>query len=330
MLDLRSFALWYSLQDPNLDPNKEATVHINLWDQNQKNKAYCFDFGLLIEDVTKIDKVFLYAPFKIERNQITDLGNVISNNQLVNAIFNEDFTTTEGQPKRLIVNGVKNKPDFIIYSLDKEEQITLRKCKSRSVTPGTIIELDIKGIKLDVITRYYFRLRLKVNKNDIKLINDEIQGLSFLNDHFTNTEIIDFRLNDIRSCSEELREQFQKGCKFNFLAIHYLILRNANDVIIQYGKDINSRMLENDLWKDYIEGVDFNIIAYHMKSKAMKVIDPNTGESIKKYVEDFSDLSRFQYKKGTNFVISCYIGGIVLLGAVAGVCGNWLSQFLLK
>ncbi|MGG3510225.1 hypothetical protein ABES58_32735 [Paenibacillus lautus] len=327
---MRSFALWYSIQDSNLDPNKEATVHINLWDQNLKNKTYCFDFGLLIEDVTKIDKVFLYAPFKIDSTQITDLGSVISNNQLVNAIFNEDFTTTEGQPKRLIVNGVKNKPDFVIYSLDKEDQLILRKCKSRSVTPGTIIELDIKGIKLDVITRYYFRFRLKVNKNDIKLINDEIQGVSFLNDHFTNTEIIDFRLNDIRSCSEELREQFQKGYKFNFLAVHYLILRNANDVIIQYGKDINSRMLENDLWKDYIEGVDYNIIAYHMKSKAKKVIDPHTGESIKRYVEDFSDLSRFQYKKGTAFVVSCYIAGIVLLGTIAGVFGNWLSQFLFK
>lgn len=78
-------------------------------------KATASDFGLLVEDITDIEKIYLYTPFTIQKRDISDLGVVISNNNLVNAIFNENFTTTNGEPKRLIVNGNRDKQPFVIY-----------------------------------------------------------------------------------------------------------------------------------------------------------------------------------------------------------------------
>ncbi|RTE08238.1 hypothetical protein [Paenibacillus whitsoniae] len=331
---MRSFAIWYAPikkeTEQETEQDKVASIHINLWDKVKgNNKNYCFDFGLLIEDINCIEKIFLYAPFPVEKKQIKDLGSVISNNQLVNAIFNENFTTTDGEPKRLIVNAPEKKDNFVVYSLEIENQVELINCRRNTESDGTIIEIKVDSIKPNNINKYYFRIRIEGGKDCIKFINDEIKGISIFSNQFTNTEVIDFRLNDVRSCSEELREQFQKGKSFKLLAIHYLILRNANDAIIHYGKEINSRMLEQDLWKTYIDGTNHNIIAYHIKSKAEKKKNPQTGGiEVLRYVEDFSDLSRFQYQKETKSIIALYVLGVIVLGGIGGVLGNWLSSII--
>lgn len=319
---MRSFTIWCTTNNKEDNSiNRKATVHINLWDKPEEDaKKYCFDFGVLLEDIRNIENIYLYVPFQIEQSEIKDLGITISNNRLVNAIFNENFTTTDGEPKRLIVNGTEEKPKFIIYSLDVQSQIELRSCVRSGDTdiPGTILQIKLSTIAPKEIFRYYFRFRIQVDNRDVDFINDEIKGVSIFSNQFTTTEVIDFRLNDIRSCSEELREQFDKGELLQILAVHYLILRNANDEIIHYGKEMNSRMLENDLWNGYIEGTDKNIIAYHIKSKA----------DCDKYIESFSDLTRFRYQKGTKLVILIYIIVIIGLGAIGGVIGNWLSKLL--
>lgn len=325
---MRSFALWFSKLNKDSKEDKEITVHINLWDKRQLSEnKYCFDFGFLLEDIRDIENIFLYVPFNIDKTKIKDLGIIISNNKLVNAIFNENFTTTDGEPKRLIVNGNNSKQSFVIYDLDIDNQIDLSRCRRNSSTPGTIIKIKVRDINPNRLFRYYFRIRIEVDCKEVYLINDEIKGTSIFSNEFTNTEVIDFRLNDIRSCSENLREQFDKGSKFCILAVHYLILRNADDIIIHYGEQISSRMLENDLWKDYIEGANNNIIAYHIKRKAKKEKGKDGKERIK-YVDNFSDLTRFQYQKGNWTVLIKYILGVIVLGAIGGVFGNIISNLL--
>lgn len=331
---MRSFALWCSNKNGKLNPNKKAEVHINLWNkEDHDRKNYCFDFGFLIEDIDSIENLYLYVPFKVKKNDISDLGGIISNNKLSNAIFNENFTTTDGEPKRLIVNGDKEKSKFIIYSLEVESQIDIKQCARSGNTsvPGTILKIKVGeiSVKPEEILKYYFRIRIKINSADIELINDEIKGVSIFSNQFTNTEVIDFRLNDVRSCSEELREQFDKGQKLEIVAVHYLILRSANDEIIHYGKEINSRMLERDLWSDYIDGTSHNIIAYHIKSKAKKVYDSKKDLcEYEEYIDDFCDLTRFQYQKDTRWIIIKYIIGIIVLGAIGGVIGNIISKLI--
>ena len=325
---MRSFALWYSLNNKDCAQNKEVKVHINLWGRGRGvNKEYCFDFGLLVEDITDIDNIYLYCPFLLDRNQIQDLGSTISHdNNLLNAIFNENLTTTVGDPKRLIVNSDLAELNFIIYSLEINKQINLDcKITSKIKRPGTILSIKFDDIGCKDLKRHYFRIRINVPNKDIHLINNQVKGTSIFSSYFTNTENIDFRLNDFRSCSEELKEQFNKGQKFGITAIHYFIFRNANDVIIHHGKEMNSRMLEADLWDTYIDGLDYYIIAYHLKSKAE--VEPNGNL---RYVKDFSALTRFQYQEDTTAIIRKYILGIIALGSIASIIGNGLTALVEK
>lgn len=325
---MRSFALWYSSQNEQCEEEKEISVHINLWNKNNdKSKNYCFDFGFLIEDISNIKMLYLYVPFKVKKDNIKDLGSVISkNNKLVSAIFNENFTTTAGKTKKLVVNGNSSKPKFVIYSLETKEQIKIMEINS----PGSILEINLNNISVEKDTkRFYFRIRIEACNKDIKLIDDQVKGISIFSDQFTNTEIIDFRINDIRSCSDEVRERFEKSKKFNISAIHYLILRDANDIIIYNGNEISSRILEHDLWKDYIDGINHNMIAYHLKKKAKKCFDVSENKYVlNDYVDDFSALIRFQYQKGTKVLVFIYVLGVILLGAIGGILGNFLFELI--
>lgn len=319
---MRSFALWYSLQDDTIKEAKEISVHINFW--NIKNK-YSFDFGFLLEDLSKVKKMSLYVPFKLKIDDIKDLGSVISkNNKLVNSIFNENFTVTAGEPKKLVVNGNGNKDEFVIYSLDIKDQVKVLEVNA----PGSIVEINLNNIPLNEKKRFYFRLRIET-KNKIALVDDQIKGISVFSDQFTNTEIIDFRFNDIRSCSDEIREKYEKGQKFKYIAIHYLLMRDASDIIIYNGREISSRVLETDLWKNYIDEISHTMIAYHLKKKAKKIYNENENKYyIKEYIDDFSELIRFQYKKGTKLIFLIYIFVAILIGACSGILGNLATKVL--
>jgi hypothetical protein len=339
---MRSFAVWYkdsltseksnsedsSTTEKSNSAGREISIHVNLWTKN-KDKKYCFDIGLLVEDIKDIESIFLYIPFDKSKVTVKDLGSVISNNRLVNAIFNENFTTTDGQPKRLIVNGVDKKPSFIIYHLAVDRQIKYIDIKKSNYTNGTILEIISNDIDCGIsgISRYYFRLRLEVEEKEVSLINNEVKGINPLSNVFTKTEVIDFRLNDIRSCSDELREEFAKGKMFKIKAIHYLILRKASDLIINYGKQISSRMLEKDLWKDYIEESKHDIIAYHIKEKAR--INVNSQSDEFEYIQDFSDLTRFQYNNEKNLkVLGVYILLAIIIGAIGSIVGDFVLNFV--
>lgn len=325
---MRSFAIWYKEQDDKKIQNQkdkpEVVLNVNLWNKNGKNSNnYCFDFGFKINDIASISTIYLYVPFMIDYENIKDLGKVISNNKLVNAIFNENYKTTDGDPKRLTVN--TDKGSFKIYSLEIDNQMDIEHCQSTGDGFGTIIKVKVNDLMLDENDKeYYFRFRIEVESEKTRLVNDEIKGISIFSNSFTNTEVIDFRLNDIRSCSDELKERFNKGNEFNIRAIHYLILRNANDLIIHHGRKLHSRILENDLWGDYIDGYNDNIIAYHIKEKAKKIDDEI------QYLSNFTELTRFQYQKTKIRIVIFYIVGIISIGTLGGVVGNILFQWLVK
>ena len=65
-------------------------------------------------------------PFFIKKDDVKDLGWRISNNSLINAIFNEDYSVTDGIPKHFIVQDKKKSDSSIdddnATSNEKEER----------------------------------------------------------------------------------------------------------------------------------------------------------------------------------------------------------------
>ncbi|SEJ95953.1 hypothetical protein SAMN05660742_12912 [Propionispira arboris] len=349
---MRSFAVWYTSKHGVRC--KKADVHINLWNNKE---TYSFDFGLMIDDISEITTLHLYCPFQVSIHDIKDLGEVIShNNVLVNAIFNESYLVASGNPKRgRVYSESSSLSDFIIYALEDTE-ITSRPCKrnaynngllkSHPISFGTILDINVENIEQveagepvesvsqeKPIKRYYFRLRISVCKDKLDLIMHKETGVTVIADYLTDTEIIDFRLNDLRSCSDDLQNQVNQGLKFDLQSVHYLILRNANETIIHQGLPVESRMLEQELWDKYIDDLDHHMIAYHFKKKK-KSKDPELSDgselSDKKdcfeYVNDFSVLTRFQSQKNKKYLMLMYVLFTVFIAIAANIITDIVKQ----
>ncbi|SKA11854.1 hypothetical protein SAMN02745174_02605 [Cetobacterium ceti] len=319
-MGVRSFALWYT--DKNKGEKKpvikkEAEVHINLWNNSLtgKDKISYIDLGIFLKDIKDIEYIKFFIPAKKDQITIEDLIERIkdSKGQLLNAIFNEDYETIYGgQAKKTLVKCSKkgeqiinmkfspsleaemsifykkqgksnDRQDFYLYELSSETQID-----KIELDGGTIVRLNLNEINIeDGLTSYYFRIRCKIN-GKVEFIKDQVKDVSFFNSFFTKIEIIDFRLNDIRSCKKNIKEKYENQRNFNIKKVHYLVLRNAQDEVIYFG-DLKSRILEVDLWKDYFKN-DFqkqDVIAYHIKQ-----INKKNDENKK----SFTNLIRFKYE----------------------------------
>lgn len=275
---MRSFAIWY--KEKNENSNKAvADVHVNLIESTKREKWYV-DFGIKVHDIQNVSKIFLFCPFYIANtDEIHDLVKVMDT-RLLKALFNENLSVVEGLAKRRKVSfsgSGEEKSPFILYELDKNNEIELKYIGDDD-GQGTIIIIDTDDILKatqelpdDGCTQYYFRFRMGIPDRGSELINHEIEGVAIASCNFTKTEIIDFRLNNIRSIGDNAQNEMYKGKVFKFESIHLLILKRAKDLLMYPSESPSTRMLEAELWHDYLkleDGTDINdLVAYHFKKK---------------------------------------------------------------
>ena len=282
---MRSFALWYNATDSNAT-KKEVEVHINLWDKSICGGArddIQIDFGLLVSDIEGIDEIDLYCPFSIDKSAITDLGQKILNHpELVNAIFNENYHASSGAPRRLEVispsdkkertdcNNINDRADnsrrktpFLIYQLEIENEVSIDRIPNHTGPTnedddnsfGSLIKIKINKLlegnqeERTSTQKYYFRFRIETTTDKMELFCQRPHNISPFSEAFVTTEVIDFRLNNLRSCCSGVQDRISQGKKFRITSVHYLILRLTSDTLIQQGDTVSSRLLEQNIWK---------------------------------------------------------------------------------
>ena len=82
--------------------------------------------GIKIYQPQGYSKVFFFVPWRIEKNDISDLGNFLKSTEILCTVFNEDYTISqESQSKILNVYDSDGNPAINIYCLDIENDITL-------------------------------------------------------------------------------------------------------------------------------------------------------------------------------------------------------------
>lgn len=327
---MRSFAIWCK-KNEQVEINPEIEVHVNHWSQvSEKNDTdYCFmDFGIKVINIDEIDSLFLYCPFEVDKSDISDLGCNFNGYRIANSIFNENYSVTVHGEKRFSVyqKGDKFKKTlFVCYALSENEYNISKTIKVNDKRNSSIICIKLatwKDKTIDeTVNTYYIRFRVKIKFKDIMFVKELDTTESAFSDKFTRTEIIDFRLNDIRSMCKDGCEEFSKGDKCNIKAIHYLLMRRANDRIIVDGKcEYKVRMLEDEIWEKYISELKTTTLAYHFK----KFID---NDSTKESIDDFNILVRVQSQKSVNKW--WYVGIVIFLGILSNTIFS-LGQYLLK
>jgi len=299
---LKSFVIWYEGEPENVC----LDININLWRaeiKSDKKSEYFLDIGLMIEKVSDLKKINIVFPFKIKREDFSDLGKVmISDRNIVNAVFNNNCNKIDlNEPKKVLIQNGKEK--FHIYSLEDEfnERIAITENKNMSILA---ITMDIA----DQSNSYYIRFRIDGEGINHMVQQHKLKFTSFQS-AFKITECIDFRLNEKRSISDDILEKISRAKEFTIKKIHFLLLMDIDNKLECTGLKYSSRKLEDDIWNNYIteKYKTDNLIAYHWKEKA----DENNK------IESFNSLIRIKIDKCNWNTILCYVMVVFILNIIS-------------
>ncbi len=305
---MNCIAIWCSSANTQ-STSHNLEVHFNLWKLGIRRKANCFlDIGLMVHDATTVSHINIFIPKPIAKSDIEDLGITIrEKTDVVSSLFNEDYrVSSQAQEKIIEVLGIDRIPVFYIYVLDLNSDVVIENAYG-----GSIIKIRIPQELAN--KKHYYRIRLK-NPYVDSISRIYTPPNSLLESAFSQTELVDFRLNEKRNLNSSLLERMRSEGEVSFTKTHLFLMREASDDYIYSHKPPNgSRQLELDLWRGYI-GSDYsfdNIIAYHWK-------ETNTHDS-------FSAFVKFRFIHCNPLTIATFIIIIIILGILAGLVANLLS-----
>jgi hypothetical protein len=284
-------------------------VHFNLWKLGKRRNANCFlDIGLMIQNATEASHINIFIPERVAESDIEDLGITLREKpDLVSTLFNEDYRISLGAQEKVVdVLGVDRTPVFYIYVLDLESDVLIENAYGGSIIKIRISQ-ELAGKK------HYYRIRLK-NPYVDSISHIYTPPNSVLESAFSQTELVDFRINEKRNLNSSLLERIRSEGEVSFNKTHLFLMREASDdYVYSHKPPYGSRQLEVDLWKSYIgDAYSFDkIIAYHWKETNAHL--------------SFSAFVKFRYTRCSPLTIATFIIIIIILGFLSGLAANLLS-----
>lgn len=270
-----SFALYSKFRDTQkpekCDKELSADIHFNLWNISATSQSF-LDVGIMISNLPIQQPIFLYVPFCVEQDEITDLGALLSTDKrLLAAVFNENYSLLQSDKPKWADIQKGNKTQFSIFSLDIGNNLIATKM----TTGGTKIQITIPAASREnqyPCERIYVRFRINSPGIQNNLIRKYTNSLSSLIGMLKEYYVVDFRYNDTRSFNDQELEEFTTDKK-DFIKtkkLHFLLLCKAF-IDVECGSNVKKREIEKGVWDNYVKcaGIhDTNdIIAYHASGK---------------------------------------------------------------
>ena len=195
------------------------------------------------------------------------------------------------------------------------------RCRSKIIGSLLTITLRNKPDKnvCNSNTDLYIRFRLQAKNVKDAVISDHISN-DFLQDAFSEIDMIDFRMNEHRSVHieaiDKMKEEGYDYFKFN--KVHLFFMVEIKE-IVQNGSSLksDSRLLEKELWRDYIPKGAKNsyYIAHHWKKEKSTNDNKDEYESFMGYRFFFTS----QYPKINWIRLIVYLSVVVLLSWVGSM-----------
>lgn len=313
----------------NESPNK-VELHINYWSLEAKQACNYLDIGLRLEllNIESFKSINFYLPFKIEKdNYMGNLGSVIcSTDDLIELIFNERLKSSfEGVNYKDINFNGKNSETLRVYKqleigdepsnlkfIVNEENNSLR----IQIPKAT---LDLTPIKLsDEVEKkiyHYFRFRLKLTSEHVKVLSQNYEPQDRLVvSKFEKTEIIDFRLNELRDLPASVCNCLNKN--FILEQIHFFLIRDIHDELkLSHARYKRCRLLENEVWNPYLEFKGIQAIL----PKQMLIYHFQKNTDTLKHIDRFNAFAKFVRVKVTFSSILVFIFSVIMLGALGSL-----------
>lgn len=269
-------------------------VHLNLWMSSEYNPF--LDIGLKLN---KGQKLILYLPW--EDAKIEDLYETIKDQDVLNAIFNQHLkTTTKDEDSYLTVSRSNEKFDIVRACIHTKKSNIENSTLHNKFTQLTI-EANPQAENIDVA---YIRLRTQGFESNIF---SNKRKVGFLISPFHEiTEVIDFRINELRTIKQsnfEVKEKFQTTPKIEIL--HFFILKNFRETISLNSPHYDRcREFEDKAWDKYLSSRNISAkekLAYHWKKNRIENGD------------HFSILAIFNEKKISGWTLLSYFLGLLVI-----------------
>lgn len=309
---MKSIAIWYSSTRGQSSSLTDVELHFNFWKipNGAKDHQKFLDIGIKLDDTSCVEYLNLYFPSQITQNDFEDIvSKFIDKADLVSAIFNENYkVTTEGTKKSYEISDTKNDFVFTVYKTSGND-LEFQSNKYG----GTIIKIKV----LKQSKKTYYRFRLKGDFID-SLSTISKPTNSVLDSAFSEIEMIDFRVNEIRDLNHDLIEEINKDVLLKIKKQHFFfICSNEEEVIGNHQPFISCRNLENYRWDKYVDLPDKNkenvYLAYHWRE--------NDKESV-------STLIKTKYEKNNWKTISKYFIIAFIIAVLIELFSNWLYDIL--
>lgn len=296
---MNSIAIWW-------DKNQDVNVHldINIWHTRKSDDNY-MEFGLKITNYKEIEKLNIYIPYSINKDDIEDKAELLASEpSLTKAMFNENLDVSPLQGSFGTVKFHDERIDNFVYcKLDIKTDIDIK---------DQIITFNInKNSDDDTINTIYYRLR--INKLE-SIFTESNENYVFLDGLFKKIGFLEVNINSVRKLPSKIIDQLT-DIKFTSMNL-FLMTNNFTNFIFQSEDVKKSRILENHIWEKYLSKENSKniskIIAYHWKNKDDNFIDYNLFVKL-------SYMSKYWYSW---FLM---IATVVILGAIGGVGGNFIT-----
>jgi hypothetical protein len=308
---MKSIAIWYKpTKTKVIESDEKLDLHFNFWKiPNGTNKSHKFlDIGIKISNTKNIESLKIYFPVKINETDFEDIvDKFIYKVDLVSAIFNENYkVVSTASSKSFEIRDAKNDFVFNVYKTSVSDLNFEQKYE------GTIVNISIpKEEKTN-----YFRFRIKGDFiNSISTISSPTN--SILESAFSEIEMIDFRVNEIRDLNHDLLEQINEEKIIKIQKQHFFFICSKDEELIgNHQPFLSCRNLENYKWDDYVGIPNANkevYLAYHWKDKD---------------VESVSTLIKTKYEKNNWKTILKYALFALMIAVLIELFSNWLYDFM--
>lgn len=307
---MKSIAIWYKPTNVSLENDEKLDLHFNFWKiPNGTSQSHKFlDIGIKLSNTKNIDSLKIYFPVKINETDFEDIvEKFIHKVDLVSAIFNENYKViSTASSKSFEIKDTKNEFVFNIYKTSNSDLSFEEK------HGGTIISINIP--KEDKAN--YFRFRIKGSFiNSISTLS--VPTNSILESAFSEIEMIDFRVNEIRDLNHDLLEQIKLEKLLKIQKQHFFFICSKDEELIgNHQPFLSCRNLENYKWDQYVDIPKVNnqvYLAYHWKETN---------------VESVSTLIKTKYEKNNWKTIAKYAIFAFIIAVLIELFSNWIYDVL--
>lgn len=331
---MNSFGILYTLKngnEPRAGGSLTAELHTNYWKIPLKHGKYerFVDLGIYINDVARdVSTISFYLPFKITKSDISDLGNKLKDSNLLCTLFNGEYS----------IQNIANSPSYYSVKSRNDDHRTFwlyilgdNNFEIKEVSPiGCLVNVKILSLpKIDVGIRpadnekpkkrnLYFRFRIRNIPNNCFFYEESISN-DFLQSAFSKTEMIDFRVNEIREIDPKALEYITKDKNFvMFNKIHFYFVGSSEEEQIVGASDYNDcRILNQEKWNPYIDEsvTTRHLMAYHWKWKG------ENGQTHQKY----NVFVKTIYKSIQGWSVLKYCGVVFFINLLAAAAWCFIS-----